>query len=310
MRQSTLAVRRRREKRRPSPASLLVHSGDMSKRLIVIVCSVALAGILVIGIFLVFRKTPPRAARLLPEADAVVYLDVRPFRLATHFDRDPVTHSPEFQRFMDATGFVPERDLDSAGFALQQMADPSGPNGPVAYSEVLIGHFDGNRIARYLASLASHQEVYGTNVIFDIPVEGRIVPRDAASPRHHCCFKRTDTRADPRHHRPESIRVYPRSANRALSSPVWRPAAPMPCLGCGPHRPSVQRTWPHHVFRPRIACLRRLRFHRESALHRRRSSASGTDRRVIGRGSACGRKPEDPPGRVPPGSCRAARPRE
>ncbi len=102
----------------------------------------------------------------------MVYVSVQPLRLATHFDRSPVTHSPEYQRFMDATGIVPERDLDAVAFALHRMDDPNGPNGPVGYSEVFEGHFDGGRLARYLGSVASGREQYAGHEIFMVPVEG------------------------------------------------------------------------------------------------------------------------------------------
>ena len=55
---------------------------------------------------------------------------------------------------MDATGIDPERDLDAVAFALHRMDNPNGPNGPVAYSEVFEGRFDGARLARYLSSIA------------------------------------------------------------------------------------------------------------------------------------------------------------
>jgi hypothetical protein len=93
------------------------------------------------------KNAPPEVARLLPESDAIVYFNLKPLRLATHFDRTPVPRSPDFQHFIDATGIVPERDLDSAAFALHRMDDPNGPNGSVAYSEVFEGRFDGVRLA-------------------------------------------------------------------------------------------------------------------------------------------------------------------
>jgi hypothetical protein len=79
-----------------------------------------------------------------------LYANLKPLRAATHFDRTPVTRSPDYQHFVDATGIDPERDLDAAAFALHRMDDPNGPNGPVAYSEVFEGRFDGARLARYL----------------------------------------------------------------------------------------------------------------------------------------------------------------
>jgi hypothetical protein len=120
------------------------------------------------------RKTaPPEAARLLPESDAIVYANLKPLRAATHFERTPVTRDPDYQHFVDATGIVPERDLDAAAFALHRMDNPDGPNGPVAYSEVFEGRFDGARLNQYLAGIATAQEQYAGHTIFTIPIEGR-----------------------------------------------------------------------------------------------------------------------------------------
>ena len=119
------------------------------------------------------KHAPPEVARLLPESDAIVYVNLRTVRLASHFDRKPISHSAEYQHFIDATGIDPERDLDAAAFALHRMDDPRGPNGPVAYSEVFEGTFDGARLAKYLASIASSQEEYAGHTIYTIPIDGR-----------------------------------------------------------------------------------------------------------------------------------------
>ena len=130
-----------------------------------------LALMVALVVALVLRKAaPPEAARLLPESDAIVYANLKPLRLATHFDRTQVTRSPDYQRFVDATGIVPERDLDSVAFALHRMDDPTGPNGPVGYSEVFEGRFDGERLARYVATIATAKENYAGHDIFTIPV--------------------------------------------------------------------------------------------------------------------------------------------
>ena len=135
--------------------------------------SLLLAGALVaaLAVAVVLRaRAAPEAARLLPECDAIVYANLKPLRAATHFDRTPIARSPDFQQFIDATGIVPERDLDAAAFALHRMSDPRGPNGPVAYSEVFEGHFDGPRLARFLTGLATAKETYAGHEIFTIPV--------------------------------------------------------------------------------------------------------------------------------------------
>lgn len=121
------------------------------------------------------KKAPPEAARLLPESDGIVYLNLRPLRAVSHFDQHPVKHDAEYQSFIDATGIQFERDLDEAAFALHRMPNASGPNGPVAFSEVFVGHFDGRRLAQYLAGIASAQENYAGHTVYSVPSEGRTV---------------------------------------------------------------------------------------------------------------------------------------
>jgi len=124
-----------------------------------------------LAVVLVLRKAaPPEAARLLPESDAIVYANLKPLRAVTHFDRTQVTRNPDYQHFVDATGIVPERDLDAAAFALHRMDNPNGPNGPVGYSEVFEGRFDGERFARYLATIATAKENYSGHDIYTIAV--------------------------------------------------------------------------------------------------------------------------------------------
>jgi hypothetical protein len=121
------------------------------------------------------QQAPPEVARLLPESDAIVYLNLKPLREATHFDGNPVTRSPAYQQFIDATGIVAERDLDRAAFALHRMADPTGPNGAVAFSEVFEGHFDSARLTGYLAANAKTQESYAGRTIYSLASENRTV---------------------------------------------------------------------------------------------------------------------------------------
>jgi hypothetical protein len=123
------------------------------------------------AMFYLRTKAPPEAARLLPESDAIAYINLKSIRSVTHFDQTSIQRSPDFQQFIDATGIVPERDLDAVALALHRMSDPNGPNGPVAYSEVFIGRFDGVRLDHYLASIASAQETYTDRTIYTIPIE-------------------------------------------------------------------------------------------------------------------------------------------
>jgi hypothetical protein len=119
------------------------------------------------------QKAPPEVTRLLPESDAIVYFNLNPLRAATHFDRNPPGPSASLQQFIDATGIVPERDINQDAVALHRMDNPYGPNGPVAFSEVVSGRFETERLARYLASLAASREIYANRTIYAIPSEGR-----------------------------------------------------------------------------------------------------------------------------------------
>ncbi|MGC1869583.1 MAG: hypothetical protein WA700_01385 [Acidobacteriaceae bacterium] len=134
--------------------------------------ALALLAALVTAVYL-RKQAPPEVARLLPEADGIVYFNLKPLRALTRFDQHPVAHDPDYQKFIDATGIVFERDLDEAAFAIHRMADPDGPNGAVAYSEVFQGRFDGQRLTSYLEAQSSGTENYAGHEIYSIEHEGR-----------------------------------------------------------------------------------------------------------------------------------------
>lgn len=157
-------------------AMLLVHKRMHKRTRYSLLLVLALLGAFAIALLL-RRAAPPEAARLLPESDAIAYLNLKPLRAATHFDRSPISRNPDYQHFVDATGIVPERDLDAAAFALHRMDDPSGPNGPVGYSEVFEGRFDGQRLTSYLATIATARENYAGHDIFTVPVGDGSVSR-------------------------------------------------------------------------------------------------------------------------------------
>ena len=141
----------------------------------------ALAIVVVAGaaFVLLHKKSPPHAVRLLPESDAIVYVNVAAVRMATHFDRKPVTPDADYQAFADATGIQTERDLDEAAFAIHRLQNPFTAQGPLAYSEVFVGHFDQTRLANYLASQAvapqGSTETYAGHTVYSVPHDGRFV---------------------------------------------------------------------------------------------------------------------------------------
>jgi len=130
--------------------------------------------VLAAAIYLRF-KAPPEAARLLPESDGIVYVNLRPLRAFVHQNLKPITRAPDYQGFIDATGIDWERDLEEAAVALHRMPDPRGPNGPVAYSMVLVGKVDGKALTHYLDAHSTGKESYDGHTIYSIPSEGRTV---------------------------------------------------------------------------------------------------------------------------------------
>jgi hypothetical protein len=147
-----------------------------TRRTLLAVAAVLL--MLAVAIFL-RSKAPPEAARLLPEADGILYVNIQPIRaflrLKNHGNLKPPTHDPEYQQFIDATGIDWEQDLDQAAVALHRMEDPRGPNGPVAYSMVLVGKLTGPKLKNWLESHAAAQESYAGHTIYSIASEGRTV---------------------------------------------------------------------------------------------------------------------------------------
>lgn len=129
---------------------------------------------LAVAVFL-RSKAPPEAARILPESDGIVYLNLTPFRAFFHKDLKPPERVPEYQQFVDATGIDWERDLDQLAIGLHRMPNPNGPNGPVAYSLVLVGKLTGNRLNAWLGDHAASREIYTGHTIYSIPSQGRTV---------------------------------------------------------------------------------------------------------------------------------------
>ncbi len=133
---------------------------------------------------LVRRRAAPEPARLLPECDAVLYVNLRLLRLGRVFEHaPPVSHDPEYEQFVEATGFQFERDLDQAAFAVHASGSPLNPGsgGPgsfteqARFSEVFRGRFDSSRLSAYLRKLAASVDPHAGVEIFNIPHEGRTV---------------------------------------------------------------------------------------------------------------------------------------
>lgn len=143
-----------------------------TRRTLLIVAAVL--ALLAVAVFL-RSKAPPEAARLLPESDGIVYVNLQPFRAFVPKDLKPPRRAPAYQAFVDATGIDWERDLDQVAIAIHRMKNPNGPNGPVAYSMVLEGELTGQKLNRWLAANAASIDSYAGTTIYNIPSDGRTV---------------------------------------------------------------------------------------------------------------------------------------
>jgi hypothetical protein len=177
------------------------------------------------------KHAPPEPARLLPGADGFLYVNLKWMRRAEMANKlPPVPHEPEYEQFIQATGFHFERDLQQAAFAIHYASPATG--GERRFSEIFVAHFDGDKLRAYLKTLASSTDNYRSIDIYNIPLENRIL---------RVAILGVDTVAASNHNDPAVIRgIIDRS--RKLASPFAGPALlrqfykyvpqlPLPSLG-------------------------------------------------------------------------------
>jgi hypothetical protein len=152
------------------------------KRLPLIFTVLAIAAAVAVAVQ-VRKHAPPEPARLLPTADGYFYVNLKWIRRVDIAGQlPPVPHDPEYEQFIQATGFQFERDLDQAAFAVHYPASLTGagaaatgaPDSP-RFSEIFVGKIDGERLRAYLRKLANSVEPYGAVDIYNIRIEGRTV---------------------------------------------------------------------------------------------------------------------------------------
>jgi hypothetical protein len=141
----------------------------------VAVAILVIAGGMVTAVLL-RKRAAPDAVRLLPESDAVLYINLEPVRLLTGLGKTPPKErDPQYEEFVRQTGFEFERDLDKAAFAIHYGGAVPGKPTETRYSEILQGHFDSARVSDYLRKLATQVERYRDYDVYDIPVQERTV---------------------------------------------------------------------------------------------------------------------------------------
>jgi hypothetical protein len=126
------------------------------------------------------KHAPPEPARLLPGADGFFYVNLKWIRTFNATGQlPPVSHDPDYQKFVDQTGFQFERDLDEAAFAVHYPAawgnGTAGTSPEPRFSEIFNGRFDNSRLTAYLKKLSASVDNYRNFEIYNIPLEGRTV---------------------------------------------------------------------------------------------------------------------------------------
>src|ERR1700757_1617553 len=208
----------------PSPGVLSFHSVSHCMRirraLPILLAVVIIAAALIVAVRL-RKEAPPEAARLLPGADAFLYGDFSWVRRANSGSKPLllIPHDPEYERFIQETGFDYEHDLEAVAFAVYYPQNwPGGGTGGDApeprFSEVFIARFDAGKCAAYLKKIAKAVENYNSIDIYTIPISGRIF---------RIAILNVDTVAAFNHDDPGVIRgMVDRS--RRLASPFGGPA--------------------------------------------------------------------------------------
>ena len=171
-----------------------------------------------VAVMVALRKhAPPEAARLLPGADGFLYINLQGIRRANlGAELPPVSHEPEYEQFIQATGFQFERDLDEAAFAIHNLVPTEGSkiSPSPRFSEVLVGKIEGERLRNYLHKISNSAEDFNSTTIYSIPLEGRVL---------RIAIIGVDTVAASNHEDPDVIKgIVARS--RKLASPFGGPA--------------------------------------------------------------------------------------
>ena len=144
----------------------------MFKHRKLLILAILLVGAGAVGFVIYHRSSQvPEAARLLPEGDLIVYANLKPVHLFDLNKSGPINPEGDYKDFINRTGIQPERDIDEV--AMSRRDTPDGRD--VESSEVLIGHFDQNRLRDYLQLLSSTRESYRNYMVYSIAHEGHTV---------------------------------------------------------------------------------------------------------------------------------------
>jgi hypothetical protein len=144
----------------------------MSLRRKLLISALFLAVVVISGLIFYQRSAqPPDISRLLPEGDVLVYANLKPAHLWDMAKSRPVQPEGDYQHFIEQTGIQFERDLDEAAMSRRDTPDSKDTES----SEVVLGHFDQQRLKAFLEGISSERDSYRGRVVYVIPHEGHTV---------------------------------------------------------------------------------------------------------------------------------------
>lgn len=141
------------------PYSILVRRMRRHRTLLILTFILVVAA--TAGVIVYERiARPARAVLLLPEGNFLLYVNFSP---AHFFDlgQMAIQSDPEYQEFLQQTGFHFEHDLDSMAISQRNPGDLDSES-----SAILTGHFDQDRVSSYLKKLSVSTENYADKTIY------------------------------------------------------------------------------------------------------------------------------------------------
>jgi hypothetical protein len=112
---------------------------------------------------------PARAVLLLPEGNFLLYVNFSPVHYID-LGQLPAQSDPQYQDFLQHTGFHFEHDLDGIAVSQHNPGDFNSES-----SAVFTGNFDQERLNSYMQKLSGASETYAGKTIFSIRQEGHVV---------------------------------------------------------------------------------------------------------------------------------------
>ena len=134
---------------------------NRSKRVLLIVAVVLVVVAIAAAVTYHVIRRPGRAVYLLPDGNIMAYVSFTPFHYMD-LETKPFTSDPQYQEFVEKTGFHYDHDLDSIAFSGRTTGELNGD-----VSAIFTGTFDQNRLNSYAQSQPGVEtESYGGKTIY------------------------------------------------------------------------------------------------------------------------------------------------